>query len=134
MENFSWKVRYLNIFRKSIEKIQSLLKFDNNNEYIIWRPMCIYDISLTSSNGKCFRQTYSENRNTHFMFGNFFSKNRAPCEIMWENMIEPDRPHMTIGYDSSALHAWYVRYSKSKLGQNTTNLWSIINVATCFDS
>jgi len=134
MENVSWKFRYLNIFRKSIKKIQALLKFDNNNGCFTRRPTCICDNSLTSSNGKCFRQTYRENQNTHFMFGNLFSKNRAPCEIMWKNVVEPERSHMTLGYDSSALHAWYLRYSKSKFSQNTTNLLSIINVATCFDS
>ena len=25
-----------------------------------------------------------ENQNTHFMFNNFFSENRAVCAIMWE--------------------------------------------------
>ena len=38
-----------------------------------------------------------ENQNIHFMFNVFFSqKNRAVCEIMWENIVEPDRPQMTI--------------------------------------
>jgi len=26
----------------------------------------------------------------------FFSENRGICEIMWKNMVEPDRPQMTI--------------------------------------
>jgi hypothetical protein len=26
----------------------------------------------------------------------FFSKNRAVYEIKWKNMVEPDRPQMTI--------------------------------------
>jgi hypothetical protein len=38
----------------------------------------------------------TENQNTHFMFNSFFPENRAVCEIMWKNMIEPDRPQMTI--------------------------------------
>ena len=29
------------------------------------------------------------------MFSNFFSENLAVYEIMWKNMIEPDRPQMT---------------------------------------
>jgi hypothetical protein len=33
---------------------------------------------------------------THFMFNNFFSENRAVYEIMWKNMVEPNRPKMTI--------------------------------------
>jgi len=30
------------------------------------------------------------------MFGNPFSENRAVYEIMWKNIVEPDRPQMTI--------------------------------------
>jgi len=26
----------------------------------------------------------------------FFSEIRAVCEIMWKNIVQPDRPHMTI--------------------------------------
>jgi hypothetical protein len=38
------------LFRKSVEKIQVLLKFDKNNGYFIWRHFHIYDnISLISS-------------------------------------------------------------------------------------
>jgi hypothetical protein len=37
-----------------------------------------------------------ENQNAHFMFGNFFSENLAVFEIMWKNMIEPDRPQVAI--------------------------------------
>jgi hypothetical protein len=37
-----------------------------------------------------------ENQNTHFMINNSFSENRAIYEIMWKNMVEPDRPEMTV--------------------------------------
>ena len=47
---------------------------------------------------------------THFVFCNYISKNRASCEIMWKNVVEPERPHVTIGYNSSALHAGYLRH------------------------
>jgi hypothetical protein len=33
-----------------------------------------------------------ENQNTHFMFNNFFSENRAVYVIMWKNMVQPDGP------------------------------------------
>jgi hypothetical protein len=33
-----------------------------------------------------------------------FSENRAVYEIVWENMIDPNSPHMTI-YGICALHA-----------------------------
>ena len=37
-----------------------------------------------------------ENQNTHFMFNKFFSENRAVYEIIWKNIIEPDRTHDNI--------------------------------------
>ena len=39
----------------------------------------------------------TENQNTHFVFNNFFFfENLAVYEIMWKNMVQPDRPQMTI--------------------------------------
>ena len=35
-----------------------------------------------------------EKTKTHFVFS--FSENRAVYEIMWTNMVKPDRPQMTI--------------------------------------
>jgi hypothetical protein len=32
----------------------------------------------------------------HFIFNNFLLKNHAHYEIMWGNMVEPDRAQMTI--------------------------------------
>jgi hypothetical protein len=46
-----------------------------------------------------------ENCNTHFMFSNFFPKNHAIHETMWQNMVKPDRPHITIQYGACALRA-----------------------------
>ena len=43
-----------------------------------------------------------ENQNTHFVFSNFFSKDRAVYEIICENMVERGRPQMTIWRMSSA--------------------------------
>jgi hypothetical protein len=46
----TYEVLYLSIFRKSVEKIQVLLKSDKNNGYFTWLPVYIYDnISLDSS-------------------------------------------------------------------------------------
>ena len=42
-----------------------------------------------------FRQKNRENQNTHFVFRNFFSENRAVYERMWKNIVEPGRPQMT---------------------------------------
>jgi hypothetical protein len=43
--------------------------------------------------------------NTHFMFNNFFSENRAVYEIMWKNTVEPERPQISIQNGACALHA-----------------------------
>ena len=37
-----------------------------------------------------------ENQNTCFMFNTFFPKNCAICEVMWENVVEPDKPEMAV--------------------------------------
>jgi hypothetical protein len=69
--------------------------------------MYIYAISLNYfQNEKFFRQKVRENQNTHFIFNNLlvFSENRAVCEIMWKNVVEPDRPQMATQHGACALH------------------------------
>jgi hypothetical protein len=41
---------------KPVKKIQVSLKSEKKNGYFTWRPMHIDDISLNSSNDRCFRQ------------------------------------------------------------------------------
>ena len=41
-------------------------------------------------------KTCRGNQNTHFVFNDFFSENHAIYEIMWKNIVERDRPQMTI--------------------------------------
>jgi hypothetical protein len=41
-------------------------------------------------------QTKFLEKNTPFVFNNFFSENRAGCEITWKIMVEPDRPQWPI--------------------------------------
>jgi hypothetical protein len=45
------------------------------------------------------------NLDTHFMSEIFFPENRAVYEIMWENMVETDRPEMAVWCGACALHA-----------------------------
>ena len=40
-----------------------------------------------------------ENQNT-FYVQQFFLQNSAASEIMWKNIVEPDRPHMTVWRNS----------------------------------
>ena len=42
---------------------------------------------------------------THILCSIFFFENSAFYEIMWENLVEQDRPQATIEYDACALHA-----------------------------
>ena len=37
-----------------------------------------------------------ENPNTHFMFSDHFSENCAVYEIIWKNMVQPERLHVTV--------------------------------------
>jgi len=46
-------------------------------------------ILLTMSN--VLDKSCGENQNTCFMLENFSSENRAVYEIMWENVVQPDR-------------------------------------------
>jgi hypothetical protein len=94
-------------FSKICEKIQVSLKSDNNNG-TLHEDLCTFMVicrwilvRMRNVSDKSCR----ENQNTHFMFNNFFSENRAICEIMWKNMVQPDRPQMTIWYGACALHA-----------------------------
>jgi hypothetical protein len=44
-----YKILYLRIFRKSVEKIQAQIICDKNNGYVAWRPMYIYVNILLNS-------------------------------------------------------------------------------------
>jgi len=42
-------------------------------------------------------RSFRDNQNTRFVFSTvLFSQNRAVHEIMWKNIVEPERPQMTI--------------------------------------
>jgi len=75
-----YEIWHLNIFRKSVEKIQVSLKSEKNNECFTCLPIHIFIISrsvllrLRSDSDKSCR----ENQNTHFVFSNIFPK-IVPC-------------------------------------------------------
>ena len=60
--------------------------------------MYVYDnISLNSdSSEEVSDESCTENRKTHFMFNNSSFQSCAVYEIMWKNIVEPDRPHVAI--------------------------------------
>ncbi len=41
-------------------------------------------------------ESFRGNQNTHFVFNNFFFENRVFFQIIWKNIVQPDRPQMTI--------------------------------------
>jgi hypothetical protein len=41
-----------------------------------------------------------ENQNTHFRLKKIFPQNRALYEITWKNIVQPDRPQMTVKYST----------------------------------
>ena len=63
-------------FKKSVQRIPFSLKSEKNNDYFTWRPMLICDcIWLNESyNDKCPSKVCRENKNTYFVFNNFFPK------------------------------------------------------------
>jgi len=75
LDGFSWNL-ILEVFGKSVEKIQILFKSDKNNAYFASRLMFMHgNISLSSSkNEKLFRQICSKNQSTRFVFSNFSAK------------------------------------------------------------
>jgi len=52
------------------------------------------------------RKVVEKNQNTHFVFSNFY-QNRAVYEIMWKNLVKPERSEMEIQYGACTLLAEY---------------------------
>ena len=58
----------------------------------IWK--CLAELLLE---WEIFQVKVVEKIKTHILCSvTFFPRNRAVCEIMWKNMVEPERPQMTI--------------------------------------
>jgi hypothetical protein len=55
------------------------------------------------------------------MFNNNFSENRAVCEIMWKNMVQPDRPPMTVSYSAEEM-LFACRITEARIQTNTQNM------------
>ena len=78
------------------ENLSRKFKFDHNIKRrtgTLHEDICTFIISC----GYILRmrnvsdKSYRENQNTHFMFSDFSSKIHAVYEIMWKNMVGPDR-------------------------------------------
>jgi len=78
------EILYLSIFRKSIDKLQILLKCDNISGTLLEDKYTFLIIprSFLLRIGNVSDKINRGNKNTHFMFNNFFSENREVYVIM----------------------------------------------------
>jgi hypothetical protein len=95
-------------FRKYAEKIQVPLKLDKNNWFFTWRLIYIFIISrwilrrMRNVLGKSRREI-----KTRSLYSIIFFASGAVCEIMWENIVQPGRPHKTIR--RTRIACWIIR-------------------------
>jgi hypothetical protein len=87
----------LNFFRKAVEKIDVSLK-PNKKTGTLQEEVFKFIITsrlITLKMRNVASKSFRENQKTHFMFNNFF--NCTVYEVMWKNVVGPDRPLMKIG-------------------------------------
>jgi hypothetical protein len=94
-----YKVWYLRVYWKSVEKIHISLRSERNVTELYMKA----DIHFWSYLTELFveweiRHTKicRENQNTHFVFINFFAEYRAVYEIMWKHIAQPAWTQMSI--------------------------------------
>jgi hypothetical protein len=92
LEEFSWNL-ISGTFRRPVQKTEVPLNSDKNNGHFTRRPRYVYDISreLFLVWGMFQTKVVENIKNTSFMFGIFYSANRA-----MENVTEQDRPQMAV--------------------------------------
>jgi hypothetical protein len=86
-----------------------------------------------------------KNQDTHFMFNTiifFTPKNRATYDMMWKNMVQPDRPQMTIKYSTEKMQQYrhtilifntYCFYTATMITQTHLNVTSHVHCpSSCF--
>jgi len=92
---------YLNIFFSKICRLKRITGTLHEDQYIFFNISRSILLRMKNVSDKICR----ESQNAHFMFNNFppppplhpiRPENRAVYKIMWENILEPDRPQMTI--------------------------------------
>jgi hypothetical protein len=58
----------------------------------------------------CSDKRCRDTQNTHFVFSKFFFlENLAVCYIMWNNMVQPDSPQVTIQYGACGIACWITK-------------------------
>jgi len=78
---------------KSAEKIQVSLKSDKNNGTLLEDRYTFFIISrsVLLRMRNVSDESCRESQNTFYFQVTLFSQNRAIDEIMWKNIVEPDR-------------------------------------------
>jgi hypothetical protein len=83
-------------FENHSRKIQVLLKPDKNNRGTLHEDLHTFMIiAQFYLEWEMFQKKVLEKIKTHFNF-NILFEYRAVYEIMWENVVGPDRPQMTM--------------------------------------
>ena len=94
------EIWYLRIFWKSVGKIEVLLLSHKNNGYFTWRPIyiCNHVLLKFSLQWEMFLTKVVHKIKTHISCSVISPPlpNRAVYEIMWKNIVQPDRPQITI--------------------------------------
>jgi hypothetical protein len=83
-ENLSAKCK----FHSNLTRIMGTV---HGNQYTFLIISCSFLLRLRNVSDEFCR----DNQNTHFISSNFFG-NPAVCEVMWKNIVEPERPQMTV--------------------------------------
>jgi hypothetical protein len=95
LDSFSWNL-ISEYFSKIYGENSSFIITFNNNRYFTYRPIYIYDnisllyLQIKNISNKCC----TENQNILWSI-TFFWKS-CVYEIIWQNIVEPERPQMTI--------------------------------------
>ena len=100
------KILYLSMCRKSVQKVPSFIK--NWQEWQIFYIMAHVHFWYFNDFSLRMRNVYEERCReikTYFLFSNFFPENRAVREMLWENVVGPDR----LQNGACALHAGSIR-------------------------
>ena len=121
------------VFFKNLSgKIQVSLKSDKNNRYFMWRHTltisCWILLRMVNFPDKSCR----ENQSTHFMFNNFVSKNCTIYETIWNNMVESDKPSVTI--QPVCIACWVSKATGTHSECELLNRFSMAKLVTCIDT
>jgi hypothetical protein len=82
--------------KKFVHKIKISLKSDNNNNNLIRKLTYLYhNMSLSSSYDEKYFKRFTENQTTLLCSIPIFRKS-AFYEMVWKNVVQPDRPQIAI--------------------------------------